>query len=296
MVSIVRRIINGRTYFYLEQSCRKEGRVEKKSLYLGKNVPRDIEKKKRDFMYQINKEQWFNQFEDIRENYVKFIEEMPQSSQAKERDQFSVRFTFNTQKIEGSTLSLNETTQLLEKGISPSQKPISDIREAEAHHSLFIEITNHKRDISLESVLQWHYRLFSSTKADIAGKIRTHEVRIAGSRFAPPMVLELDLLIGEFFDWYRKNKNKMNPVELAALCHLKFVTIHPFFDGNGRISRLMMNCILTRLNYPALDIEYRNRNSYYNALERSQMTGDEGIFCKWLFRTYVRQNRRYLHK
>ena len=71
---------------------------------------------------------------------------------------------------------------------------------------------------------------------------------------------------------------------MAALVHLRFVTIHPFGDGNGRVSRLMMNFVLNRNHYPMLNIEYKNRNSYYRALERSQTLQDDHIFASWFFR------------
>lgn len=294
MVAIIKRTVNGKPYYYLEQSIRKGNKIEKKSKYLGSSVPKDLENKKTRFLYEINKDTWFSQFMKIHENYVLEKDRMPRSSQAKGLSEFSIRFTYNTQKIEGSKLNLRETALLLEKGVSPNRKSLYDIKEAEMHQKLFLEIAQNKKELSLESVLHWHRKLFSSTKPDIAGKFRTYEVRISGSKFTPPLAIELDVLINEFFAWYRMRKNKLNPVELAALCHLKFVTIHPFGDGNGRISRLMMNAVLARRYFPMLDIQYKSRNSYYNALERSQVTGDESIFCKWFFRNYIRENSRYL--
>ena len=87
---------------------------------------------------------------------------------------------------------------------------------------------------------------------------------------------------------------KIHPVELAALAHLKFVTIHPFADGNGRISRLIMNFILNQKGYPMFDIPYEARNSYYNALERSQVKKEDRIFLQWLVKKYIKEYRRYL--
>jgi len=106
--------------------------------------------------------------------------------------------------------------------------------------------------------------------------------------------LEMQFLLKEFFDWYNKNKKKMHPVELAALVHLKFVTVHPFSDGNGRISRLMMNFILHKNGFPMLDILYEKRTSYYNALERAQLKKNGMIFLQWFFRKYLEENKRFL--
>ena len=108
------------------------------------------------------------------------------------------------------------------------------------------------------------------------------------------MPAELDIELREFFEWYNKNKDKLNPVELAALVHLKFVSIHPFGDGNGRISRLMMNFVLQKHNYPMLDIPYEKRNSYYTALERSQIKRDNAPFLNWFFRRYLKEYGKLL--
>ena len=150
------------------------------------------------------------------------------------------------------------------------------------------------KDLSLQIVLYWHKRLFEKTKPDVAGKIRDYQVEISLSKFVPPMPAELDFLIKEFFDWYNSNKNKLNPVELATLVHLKFVSIHPFGDGNGRISRLMMNFVLHKNGYPMFDIPYVKRNSYYTALERSQVKKDSSPFSNWFFKRYLKDYKNYL--
>ena len=100
-------------------------------------------------------------------------------------------------------------------------------------------------------------------------------------------------MLREFFKWYSKNKVSLHPVELAALVHLKLVTIHPFADGNGRISRLMMNLILNNNKFPMLNIRYEKRGSYYTALERAQVKKDESIFLNWFFKRYFAENKGY---
>ena len=161
-----------------------------------------------------------------------------------------------------------------------------------AHQRVFFEILQYKKDLSLGVVLYWHKKIFEETKPDIAGQIRRHGVKISGSSFVPPSPVELQPLLREFFKWYIGNKGSTHPVELAVLLHLKFVSIHPFVDGNGRISRLMMNFVLNKHGYPMLNIEYRGRRTYYGALERSQVNGNENIFCQWLFRKYLGETKR----
>jgi len=294
MVKINKKEIGNQHYYYLEHSFRKNGKVQKKEQYLGKQIPKNIDELKNKFVYEIYKDKWFNLFDEIKKNYIKNKKLTPLSIKEKELETFAIKFTYNTQRIEGSKLTLRETANLLEKGITPKEKPIRDIKEAEAHKKVFLEILNYKRDLSLQIILYWHKKLFEEAKKDIAGKIRNYQVMISRSKFVPPMPVELQTLLKEFIDWYNKNKNKLHPVELAALLHLKFVTIHPFGDGNGRISRLMMNFILNKNNFPMLNIPYEKRDSYYTALERSQTKNKEGIFLQWFFKRYLKEYKNFL--
>ena len=294
MVSIGKKIVKGRTYYYLEQSYRKGKKIQKKSIYLGSNIPKNIEEIKKGFLDDISRKTWQADVARIRKNYSKNQRAMPRSVRRKELETFVINFTYDTQKIEGSTLTRKETADLLGRGIAPKNKPMMDVQEAEAHRDLFFEILESKRDLSLREIQDWHWKLFNKTKKDIAGKIRNYQNAIRGSKFLPPSPVEVFPMLTEFFDWYNKKKNKLHPFELAAISHLKFVTIHPFGDGNGRVSRLIMNFILNKKMHPMLDIPYEGRNSYYNALERSQVKNEERIFLQWFIRRYIKEYKRYL--
>jgi Fic family protein len=293
MVMLVKRTVKGTAYYYLEHTIRVGGKVTRKSKYLGKAVPDDIKKLEKDFLLELKRERWFEDFDSIRRNYAAETRATPPSSREKLLREFSVRFTYDTQRIEGSTLSLRQTSQLLEEGATPGGKPVADVKEAEAHQRVFLGMQGEKRDLSLRLVLDWHWEMFKHTKPDVAGQVRRHGVRIAGSRFIPPTPVELQPMLDDFFAWYRRSERSLHPVELAALAHLKFVTIHPFADGNGRMSRLMMNFVLRRAAYPMFNIEARDRTAYYNALERSQLKADDEVFARWLFRRYRKEFARY---
>ena len=293
MAIIRKKKIGNMEYYYLEHSFREGTKVMKKEIYLGKVLPKDIEGIKKQFIRNIYKDRWFPLFSRIKEGFLDEQKRMPISAIKKNKETFAVRFTYDTNRIEGSTLTLRETADLLEKGISPSEKPLRDVKEAEAHINTFYEMLGNKKDISIETVLYFHKKLFENTKKDIAGKIRDHQVAISGSRFIPPFPAEVYLMLREFFKWYSKNKVSLHPVELAALVHLKLVTIHPFADGNGRISRLMMNLILNNNKFPMLNIRYEKRGSYYTALERAQVKKDESIFLNWFFKRYFAENKGY---
>lgn len=294
MVKIRRKVLKGQGYYYLEHSTRKGKRVQKKELYLGRKIPADIEKISKNFLDEIHREKWYADIDRIKQRFSSEQNKVPKSVREKELQNFTIRFTYNTQRIEGSTLTHRETADLLERGITPKRKPVRDVQEAEAHRDLFYEILKLKNELSLQLVLDWHWKLFHVTKPDIAGQIRKYPVAISGSKFMPPSQVEVYPMLTEFFKWYNKNTKKLHPVELAALAHLKFVTIHPFGDGNGRITRLVMNFILNQKKYPLFDIPYEGRNSYYNALERSQIKKQDMIFLQWFARKYIKEYKRYL--
>ncbi len=294
MVKIRKKKIRNRTYYYLEHSIKEGKKVRKKEKYLGEKLPRNLEEVKRDFIFEIYEEKWFPIFDKIKRNYSEELKKTPKIAKQKEIETFAIRFTYDTQRIEGSTLTLRETADLLEREITPKAKSLIDVKEAEAHKKVFYEMLRYEKDLTYQIVLYWHKILFDLTKPEIAGKIRQHQVAISGSKFIPPFPAEIYPLIREFFKWYNKNKNKMHPVAIAGLVHLKFVTVHPFADGNGRIARIMQNFVLNRKGYPMLNITYENRTSYYNALERSQIKEDENIFLRWFFRRYNKEYKRYL--
>lgn len=292
MVSIGKKIVKNKTYYYLEHSYREGGKIQKKTVYLGNKIPKNIEEIKAKFLDDISRKTWQADIERIRKSYSKNQRAMPKSVKEKELESFAINFTYDTQRIEGSTLTRKETADLLERGIAPKNKPMRDAQEAQAHRDLFFEILKSKKDLSLQEIIDWHWKLFNKTKSDIAGKIRKYQVAIRGSKFMPPTPVEVYPMLTEFFQLY--NKNKLHPIELAALAHLKFVTIHPFGDGNGRISRLIMNFILHKKDHPMLDIPYVGRNSYYNALERSQVKKEDRIFLQWFIKRYIKEYKRYL--
>lgn len=294
MVAIGKKMVKGKTYYYLEQSVREGGKIQKRVTYLGDKIPKNISEIKAKFVDDIYKEKWYADADRIKKNFSKEQRTIPKSVKEKELQTFVTKFTYDTQRIEGSSLTRRETADLLERGITPRSKPLRDVKEAEAHRDLFYEILKSKKDLTLQMVLDWHWKLFHQTKADIAGKIRKYQVTIGGSKFMPPSPVEVFPMLTEFFQWYSKNKNKRHPVELAAMAHLKFVTIHPFGDGNGRVSRLVMNFILNKKDYPMLNIPYEGRNSYYNALERSQVRKEDRIFLQWFIKRYIKEYKRFL--
>lgn len=293
MVTIKKKTVGTKTYYYLEHTVRTGHGVTTKEKYLGTKIPNKIEELKTQFLSEIYKERWCPALNKIKENYSKEEQKTPKSVLEKQARLFSVKFTYDTSRIEGSKLTYRETADLLEKGLTPRSKPVKDIKEAEAHEKLFYEILDYKKELTLQIVLYWHKKFFEGTKPDMAGKMREYQVAISGSKFMPPSPIEVPILLNEFFTWYNRNREKLHPVELAALAHLKFVTIHPFGDGNGRTSRLLMNFVLHKHSFPLLNVSYENRSSYYTALERSQVKKNDAVFVQWFFKRYVKEYKNY---
>ena len=292
MVNLRVKEASGKKYYYLEHTIRTGNSFSNKRKYLGSQLPKNIELLKETFMYELFLERYNKTLEKIKKKFSLDFSKYPPTAKEQYIESFMIKFTYNTNRIEGSTLSLKETADLLQQHITPRNKPLKDVKEAEAHKKVFYEMLNHKKDLSLDTILYWHKLLLQDTTPDIAGNVRQHQVAIARSKVELPFPAELDALLHEFFIWYNKNESKLNPVVLAALVHLKFVTIHPFSDGNGRISRLMMNFVLHKHSYPMLNIEYTNRNSYYNALERSQTKNKEYIFVQYLVKRFLKINKK----
>ena len=151
--------------------------------------------------------------------------------------------------------------------------------------------------LTKKTVLQWHREIFDQTKIGEAGNIRSHRIGvITNENIEFAAVAEIPKKLIEFFRWLSKcnNDKKKNIVEFACRAHYKFVSIHPFGDGNGRISRLIMNYILLKDNFPLMLIKNTDKRAYFKSLEKSQLNHDEIHFLKWFMKYYIKENKQYL--
>ncbi|MEK6801030.1 MAG: Fic family protein [Nanoarchaeota archaeon] len=269
-------------YFYLKHSFRKGNRVFTKEKYLGSEIPKNIKDIEKVFKKEIQ-DDINDKLERIKDNFQSEWKNIPDSVRKKELEEISIAFTYNTNAIEGSTITLEETREIIREGISPN-KSLRDVRETEAHSKIFLAMLNKKELVSNELLLKWHKEMFYETKEDIAGQYREYLVRV-GPYLAPDWQ-EVKEKMNELIDFIKNNK-KMNPVELSARAHYKFEKIHPFGDGNGRIGRLIINQILWHAGYPMIIIEYKKRKSYYKALQK-----DEDGFVSYFLRRYFSVHKK----
>ena len=296
-MSSVKGVHRGRReYFYLVQTYRWEGRVRKKQVYLGTSVPEDLRALRSRLEREVWNETWFRQFDVIRERYLRRQQSIPSSVETKEREDFVVEFTYDTNRIEGSTLSMEDTRRLLSRAIAPAGKPLSDILETQKHAALLRRLIASPEPVDLPHILRWHKELFSETKPDIAGRLRDYEVSIRGSRHVPPPPLEVRPMLIELLRSINRAKEATHPVQSSGEFHFRFEHIHPFGDGNGRIGRLAMNLLLAGSGFPMLNISYNRRRGYYRALEAASVVGESRPFLHWFFLRFSKENRFYLRK
>lgn len=192
-------------------------------------------------------------------------------------------YTFESNRIEGNTLTLQETDLVVNHGLTISGKTMREHLEAINHqHAIdFVKtLAQEKKPISERDIMQIHSLVLRGIDPEEAGRLRRHAVIISGARHVPPAPEHLRTEMDGFMKWYRNGFYKTHPILFAADVHHRFVTIHPFIDGNGRTSRLLMNLHLLQHGYPIVNIsgEAVSRLSYYDALEGARDKVTPNVF------------------
>jgi len=206
------------------------------------------------------------------------------------KESISLEWTYNSNSIEGNTLTLLETKMVLEDGLTVSGKSLREHFEAVNHRDAidYVEVLAasdyrlQKRDI-----FQVHALVLDKIDKDIAGRLRTGGVRISGANFTPPDALVVDELLDELITWFTQEDLDMHPVVKATIFHHRFVWIHPFFDGNGRTTRLISNLLTMAQGFPPAVILTVDRKKYYAALNN----GNTGNYNKLVMLVAQAQER-----
>jgi Fic family protein len=185
------------------------------------------------------------------------------------RDYYRVGLTYTSNALEGNSLTESETKVVIEDGLTIGGKPLRDVYEATGHARAYDRIYSlvEKRPVSLEDILDLHRLFYSEIDGAQAGRWRTVRVFISGSRRVLPASEKVPSLMKAFVEWMSKAEETLHPVEFAALVHQKFVYIHPFVDGNGRMARLLMNLALLRAGWTLAIIPPICRSEYIATLE-----------------------------
>jgi Fic family protein len=279
--------------YYLAHSFREGGKVQKIRVYLGSNIDKKTLQQRQEKASELLKQQ-LNSFKIVRSpiNYKlskrekDLIDHLKKKAKLKvihlsEKDweMFTELFTYNTNAIEGSTITQEEVFDILKDGKWPFSKPKEDISEAYGVAEAIKYIRKTKVSLSLQLMTSLHDIIFRNSK-EFAGQFRHKGVEV-GVRDGLGNIVHLGApssrvigLLNELVKWYEQNKKSYPPIVLAAVIHNQFEYIHPFEDGNGRVGRLLLNNILIKNKLPPVNISMDCRREYYETLRVFQRTGD----------------------
>ncbi len=210
-----------------------------------------------------------------------------------------LEYTFESNRIEGNTLTLRETDLIVNQGLTVSGKSMREHLEAINHGDAIHyvkELVSKDGVITKKEVLSIHNLILRGIIPEEAGRFRRIQVMIKGSGHMPPAPYLVEKQMEDYFIWYERNRQNLHPIVLAAEMHERLVTIHPFIDGNGRTSRLIMNMILLQNGFVIANIKGDNtsRYAYYEALDEVQTSGNKDAFIRFIAEVEKQSLERYL--
>lgn len=212
------------------------------------------------------------------------------------RENLLLEWTYNSNAIEGNTLTLKETKVVLE-GITVGGKTLREHLEVINHKEAILyveEIVKDKEPLSEWQIKNIHRLVLKGIYDEYAGTYRNQNVIISGAEHKPPNFLVVPKEMEKLIEWYKTGTQNLHPVERAAYLHGKFVGIHPFVDGNGRTARLLLNLELMKDGYVPIVIQNNKRIEYYNALDKAHTTNNYNDFIKLVAQEVKRSLDQYL--
>lgn len=285
-------------YYYLVKNVRiAPAKAKKLRIFLGREIPKKEELQK--YFIELEKKTIETQYHAkwLPKELVEKVDDLSASitvfhknpSNVLPKD-FLIRYTYNTNAIEGNRLTLRQTALVLIDRIAPEGARADDVIEALNAVDAWNFIKSYKGRLNKAFVCKVQYEITKNTSCRIQGAYRDSEVRIAGSEHIPPKSEKVPELLEQLFKEFYNQKRTSHPIELATFLHNRFVNIHPFTDGNGRTSRLLMNWILIRNKFPPVIIEVSSREQYYNAIEAADKSDQKPFatfLCKELLEQYT---------
>ena len=303
MVYIYKKNIGGKDNYYLRVSVRKKDKIISKDIaYLGSKIEEVREKLSKLSNYKqeirksykilekfINNEHFLLKAKSIKiksDPYFSYetlinltAAKIHYSSEFLKKDhktkseiynEFIIDFVYNSNSLEGNTITLGDTAKLLKEDIAPKNKTAREINDMKNSQKVFQMILETKEELNEEFIIKIHDELLSNI--DVRLGFRHDEIRVIGAGFksTPYPYIKTDIKI--LIEWYNKNKN-LHPLVLASIFHHKFETIHPFYDGNGRTGRMIMNHILLKNDFPPIIIRKKTRTEYLEGLKKADKSG-----------------------
>ena len=294
MSYIEKKKISGKEYFYLSKNVRvSKNKWKKIRKYIGTDLANIAEAEKEIELTQPIKRlltlRQIKIIELLKTNYLE-KQKIGKLSWKTEKEQI-ISFIYNTNAIEGVPVSFEDTKDIIE-GRKPKTKYAKrDIKEVKNMKECIDFLFDYKGGFDQNLLLKMHAIEMKGVHPE-AGRIRTRQ-NIVGN-YLPPRPGEVPSELERFFSWFGQAEKILHPFELAGLVHLKIARIHPFMDGNGRISRLLMNHILFKNNYPLLNIYNSEKMLYYLVLREVDARKKEKPFIKYLYQVYINQYKKWL--
>ncbi len=283
MVSVKYKTINGKKYLYAEHSFRlPNGKIKKiskliknkedknkkeiKEYFLKKQIEAHqkyaLKSYKKDYIFT---EDQIKKLETIKIEYKGIMKSFTKKQIKDILDRFTINFTYESNAIEGNSLTLKDVTLILRENIVPKDKDLREIYEArntrEAHELLF----KNKIKISVKDIIKVQSIIVKDTGVEVGFKKVPNYLVMRNLKTTPPEKVEAE--INNLIKWYKENKDKLHPLRLATEFHARFERIHPFEDGNGRTGRILLNAMLLEKGYPPLIIRKTARVAYFSSLE-----------------------------
>ena len=293
MVYIDRIKSGDKTFYYLGKTLRigadkwKKIRIRLGTKKPSKNIIAGKLKELRLEEYKIYNEDYIDAnkleiIDDFKEVYQSHLKNLPKTIIEKTESDFVIRFTYNSNAIEGNRLTLRDTYLIINEKQIPSGAPPKDYNEVINGREAFDFLKKYKDKLTIEFIEKLNGIITKNTGVLYSGRIRFFPIKISGADFVPPNEKDVLRLLKEMINFYYENKNKFHPFVMACLIHAKFVEIHPFEDGNGRTGRALMNWVLMKGGYPKLFIPVKNRQQYYEAIDLHN-TGNYKEYCNMMF-------------
>ncbi|MDO4945440.1 MAG: Fic family protein [Ruminococcus sp.] len=212
------------------------------------------------------------------------------------RDEFAVNNTYNSNAIEGSTLTLRETAMILSEGITIAEKPVKEHLEAIGHKDAFdyiLEIADRKTELS-ERVIKEIHSLVLMADRENRGVYRRVPVKIVGSEYTPPQPYLVSKEMEQLIIDYNETIKSADVISAAALLHLKFESIHPFIDGNGRTGRLLLNFELMKSGLLPVNIKFTDRVKYYDCFDNYRLNSSPDMLTGLIADYEISELERYI--
>lgn len=213
------------------------------------------------------------------------------------RENFLLMWTYNSNAIEGNTLTLSETKVVLEDGITIGGKTLKEHLEVINHKEAILyveEIVKKNEPLSEWQIKSIHRLILKGIDDEYAGVYRKERVIISGAEHMPPEPIALSGEMERLINWYSGEGQGLHSIERAARLHTDFVKIHPFIDGNGRTARLLLNLELMKAGYPPVIIRNKDRARYYSSLDKACTIGDYDQFISLVVESLNRSLDMYL--